>query len=66
MLLNGGFQKHFRFAIMSKGLEKVMLSAQHLLSCDRRGQQSCNGGYLDRAWNYIRKFGYYSYSIIKF
>lgn len=42
---------------MSKGHEKVTLSAQHLLSCDRRGQQSCNGGYLDRAWSYIRKFG---------
>jgi hypothetical protein len=34
-----------------------MLSAQHLVSCDIRGQQSCNGGYLDRAWSYIRKFG---------
>ncbi|RZC37298.1 Peptidase C1 domain containing protein [Asbolus verrucosus] len=46
-----------RFAILSKGREKVTLSAQHLLSCDIRGQQSCNGGYLDRAWSYIRKFG---------
>ncbi|KYB26628.1 Tubulointerstitial nephritis antigen-like [Tribolium castaneum] len=46
-----------RFAILSKGREKVTLSAQHLLSCDRRGQQSCNGGYLDRAWSYIRKIG---------
>jgi hypothetical protein len=46
-----------RFAILSKGREQIMLSAQHLVSCDIRGQQSCNGGYLDRAWSYIRKFG---------
>ncbi|KAJ3649376.1 hypothetical protein Zmor_021124 [Zophobas morio] len=46
-----------RFAILSKGRERITLSAQHLISCDRRGQQSCNGGYLDRAWSYIRKFG---------
>lgn len=46
-----------RFAIHSKGIEKVQLSAQHLLSCDNRGQQSCHGGHLDRAWMYFRKFG---------
>lgn len=43
---------------MSKGLEKVRLSPQHLLSCDFRGQQSCKGGYLDRAWNFVRKYGW--------
>lgn len=47
----------FRFAIVSKGLEKVTLSAQHLLSCDNRGQQSCKGGHLDRAWSFVRKLG---------
>jgi len=46
-----------RFAVLSKGIETPKLSAQHLVSCDRRGQQSCAGGYLDKAWNYIRKFG---------
>ncbi|XP_022913750.1 uncharacterized peptidase C1-like protein F26E4.3 [Onthophagus taurus] len=46
-----------RYAVISKGLEVVQLSAQHLLSCDNRGQQSCDGGHLDRAWNYFRKFG---------
>lgn len=42
---------------MSNGDEQVTLSAQHLLSCNNRGQQSCNGGYLDRAWLFLRKFG---------
>lgn len=46
-----------RFAIMSKGAEAIELSAQHLLSCNNRGQQGCKGGYLDRAWLYLRKFG---------
>ncbi|KAJ8668890.1 hypothetical protein QAD02_000149 [Eretmocerus hayati] len=46
-----------RFGIMSKGLEKVQLSAQHLLSCNSKGQQGCNGGYLDRAWLFMRKYG---------
>lgn len=46
-----------RYAIISKGLEEPTLSAQHLLNCDNRGQQSCNGGYLDRAWQFFRKFG---------
>lgn len=46
-----------RFGIISKKKEIVQLSPQHLLSCDNRGQQSCNGGHLDRAWMYIRKYG---------
>ncbi|KZC09063.1 PREDICTED: uncharacterized peptidase C1-like protein F26E4.3 [Dufourea novaeangliae] len=46
-----------RFSIMSKGADSVDLSAQHLLSCNNRGQQGCSGGYLDRAWMFIRKFG---------
>lgn len=46
-----------RFAVMSKGTDSVLLSAQHLLSCNNRGQQACSGGYLDRAWLYMRKFG---------
>ncbi|KAF2893995.1 hypothetical protein ILUMI_12178 [Ignelater luminosus] len=46
-----------RFAVVSQGLERVQLSAQNLLSCNNRGQQSCNGGYLDKAWLFLRKFG---------
>ncbi|XP_025074129.1 uncharacterized peptidase C1-like protein F26E4.3 isoform X2 [Pogonomyrmex barbatus] len=46
-----------RFSIMSKGAENVELSAQHLLSCNNRGQQGCRGGYLDRAWLFMRRFG---------
>ncbi|KAK4885881.1 hypothetical protein RN001_002152 [Aquatica leii] len=46
-----------RFAIQSQGLERVQLSSQNLLSCNNRGQQSCNGGYLDKAWLFLRKYG---------
>lgn len=46
-----------RFAVMSQGLEKVQLSAQHLLACNNRGQRACHGGHLDRAWLFLRKFG---------
>lgn len=46
-----------RFAIMSQGVEKIELSAQHLLSCNNRGQQGCHGGSLDRAWMFLRKYG---------
>ncbi|XP_011309079.1 tubulointerstitial nephritis antigen-like [Fopius arisanus] len=46
-----------RFALMSKGAEAVNLSPQHLISCNNRGQQGCRGGYLDRAWLFMRKFG---------
>ncbi|XP_012253666.1 uncharacterized peptidase C1-like protein F26E4.3 [Athalia rosae] len=46
-----------RYAIMSMGREAVQLSAQHLLSCNNRGQQGCKGGYLDKAWLFTRKWG---------
>ncbi|XP_046738484.1 tubulointerstitial nephritis antigen-like isoform X2 [Diprion similis] len=46
-----------RYGIISKGREVVELSAQHLLSCNDRGQQGCSGGYLDKAWLFVRKFG---------
>ncbi|XP_063226798.1 uncharacterized peptidase C1-like protein F26E4.3 [Bacillus rossius redtenbacheri] len=45
-----------RFAIMSEGKELVRLSAQQLLSCSR-GQRGCEGGYLDRAWMFLWKYG---------
>ena len=47
-----------RFAIASQGIERVQLSAQHLISCNRGWQMACRGGYLDKAWFYFRKFGY--------
>lgn len=46
-----------RFAIMSKGHEKVRLSAQQLVSCNHKGQHGCKGGYLDKAWQFMRKAG---------
>lgn len=46
-----------RFAVMSQGHEKVQLSAQHLLACNNRGQRACQGGHLDRAWLFLRKYG---------
>ncbi|KAK3923301.1 Tubulointerstitial nephritis antigen-like [Frankliniella fusca] len=46
-----------RFAIMSLGHETPSLAAQHLLDCNNRKQHGCNGGHLDRAWYFTRKFG---------
>ncbi|XP_045761925.1 uncharacterized peptidase C1-like protein F26E4.3 [Maniola jurtina] len=45
-----------RFAIQSNGAEKVVLSPQLLLSCNKE-QQSCSGGHIDRAWNYAMLYG---------
>ncbi|XP_058054354.1 uncharacterized peptidase C1-like protein F26E4.3 isoform X1 [Anopheles bellator] len=45
-----------RFAILSKGRELVQLAPQQMLACVR-GQQRCNGGHLDKAWQYLRKVG---------
>lgn len=46
-----------RLAIITKGRQNVQLSVQQLLSCNHHRQKGCAGGYLDRAWWYIRKFG---------
>ncbi|KAE8750029.1 Cathepsin BSer [Frankliniella occidentalis] len=46
-----------RYAIMSLGRETPRLAAQHLLDCNNRKQHGCNGGHLDRAWYFTRKFG---------
>ncbi|CAG7731847.1 unnamed protein product [Allacma fusca] len=46
-----------RLAIQSKGSENVDLSTQHMITCNSRGQQGCTGGHLDRAWNFMRRFG---------
>ncbi len=41
-----------RFAIETS--HDVILSPQHLVSCDRNNY-GCNGGYLDKAWNFMTK-----------
>ncbi|KAG5882215.1 hypothetical protein JTB14_024726 [Gonioctena quinquepunctata] len=46
-----------RYAIVSRGKEAVKLSAQNLVSCDVKGQQSCSGGHLDRAWSFAKAYG---------
>ncbi|XP_066249121.1 tubulointerstitial nephritis antigen-like [Euwallacea similis] len=45
-----------RYGIISKGKEEVQLSAQNILSCLPRAQ-GCEGGRLDRAWTFVRKYG---------
>ncbi|XP_041360267.1 uncharacterized peptidase C1-like protein F26E4.3 [Gigantopelta aegis] len=46
-----------RLSIESEGAIKDELSPQHMLSCDVDKQLGCEGGYLDRAWWYLRKRG---------
>ncbi|XP_060072322.1 tubulointerstitial nephritis antigen-like isoform X1 [Ylistrum balloti] len=47
-----------RLAIESDGILQEELSPQHLLSCNTaRGQLGCEGGYLDKAWWFLRKKG---------
>ncbi|XP_068207006.1 uncharacterized peptidase C1-like protein F26E4.3 [Palaemon carinicauda] len=46
-----------RLSILAKGLERMELSAQNLLSCAQLGQKGCEGGHIDRAWNYLRGHG---------
>jgi cathepsin B len=45
-----------RFAIATEGKVNVVLSPQDLVSCDK-GDAGCNGGYLDRSWDYLVKSG---------
>ncbi|XP_039763128.1 uncharacterized peptidase C1-like protein F26E4.3 [Pararge aegeria] len=45
-----------RFAIQSNGAEKVVLSPQIQLSCNKE-QNGCQGGYIDKAWNFARLYG---------
>ena len=49
-----------RLAIESEGVLPEELSPQHLISCNDRGQSGCEGGYLDKAWWFLRKNGYVS------
>lgn len=46
-----------RFDIMTRGNDHVVLSPQHLLSCNVHNQRGCSGGHLTRAWMFIRKYG---------
>ena len=46
-----------RLSIESEGAIKEELSPQHMLSCDKNGQDGCTGGRVDRAWYFLRKFG---------
>ncbi|CAJ0587013.1 unnamed protein product, partial [Mesorhabditis spiculigera] len=46
-----------RLAIISGGRINKSVSAQQLVSCNQHRQKGCEGGYLDRAWWYIRKLG---------
>ncbi|XP_022088093.1 uncharacterized peptidase C1-like protein F26E4.3 [Acanthaster planci] len=46
-----------RLAIQSMGHMRAPLSTQNLLSCNTRGQRGCDGGRIDRAWFYLRRFG---------
>ncbi|XP_054003703.1 tubulointerstitial nephritis antigen-like [Hylaeus anthracinus] len=45
-----------RFAIMSKGVERVDLSAQHLISCNMKNK-GCEKGQTEIAWKFVKKFG---------
>jgi cathepsin B len=45
-----------RFSIATKGEVNVVLSPQDLVSCDRT-DMGCNGGYLDKSWDYIKTYG---------
>eukprot|EP00960_Hanusia_phi_P077857 768749-Hanusia_phi.AAC.9 len=45
-----------RFAIASNGTVNKILSPEDLVSCDK-GDMGCNGGYLDKAWDYLKTSG---------
>lgn len=45
-----------RYGIISKGKEEVTLSAQNIISCIPKSK-GCEGGRLDRAWTFVRKYG---------
>jgi cathepsin B len=45
-----------RFCIATKGATNVVLSPQDLVSCDSQ-DYGCQGGYVDKSWDYIRDTG---------
>lgn len=48
-----------RIAILTNSQLRVDLSAQQLIDCNANKQRGCQGGFLDRAWWYIRKLGFF-------
>ena len=46
-----------RMSIDTEGEINHQMSPQSLISCNTHGQSGCNGGYIDRAWHFLRKFG---------
>ena len=46
-----------RFIIDSKGRTVEDLDAKSIIASNTRGQSGCQGGSVDRAWNYLRKYG---------
>ncbi len=42
----------------SKGKTVLNLSPKAMIACNVRGLSGCRGGQVDRAWNYLRKYGY--------
>jgi cathepsin B len=45
-----------RFCIATSGKSNVVLSAQDLVSCDSE-DEGCNGGWVDKSWEYLRTTG---------
>jgi cathepsin B len=45
-----------RFCLASQGKINVILSPQTLVSCDKQNM-GCNGGYLNKAWQFIQQNG---------
>lgn len=45
-------------AIDTDGSTNYMMSPQSLISCNTHGQGGCEGGHIDRAWHFLRKFGW--------
>jgi len=45
-----------RFCIASQSSTDVIMSPQELVSCDTQ-DYGCNGGYVDKSWDYIRDTG---------
>jgi len=46
-----------RLAIQVNGGKHADLSVQNILDCGRSREDGCQGGNLDRAWNYLRRRG---------
>lgn len=45
-----------RLCIATQGAQKVVLSTEDLVSCDK-SNYGCNGGYLNKAWQYLEDQG---------